>query len=58
MTVVNYFGDVFTDVVLMESFLMEAGFGTKAVNYFGDVFANVVLMESFLMETFVSARML
>ena len=54
---VNYLGDVFTDLVLVESFLMESFFGANAVYYLGDVVTNVVLMESFLMEI-VSAHML
>ena len=46
-TAVNYFGDVFTDVELMESFLMEPFLGTSAVNYSSDVFTDVVVLESF-----------
>ena len=40
----NYFGDVFANVMLMESFLMETLFRHKCL---GDVFTGVVLMESF-----------
>ena len=46
----NYLGDVFTDLVLMEAFLIEQLFGTNAVKYLGDVFTDVVLLEAFLME--------
>ena len=54
----NYFSDVFTDVVLMEAFLMEFFFDTIAVSYFGDVFTDVVLMEAFLIELFFRHNLL